>query len=153
MIALRFAPRSEPFKFGMIGVYVDIRDYVMNDVLSPVAMGRVGRPFEGRKREQLRRQARIDRHQVGKKEQVRFTISVEKHSREWSLIEPRSNKSEFIRQCVREYPTLSRKVRELMAENDILETQVEQSCAAHIKAMLERDRLRKLLEEHSVVIE
>ena len=134
----------------MIGVYVDIRDYVMNDVLPPVGMRRVGRPFEGRQREQARRQARIDRHQAGKKEQVRYTISVEKNSREWSLIEPRSNKSEFIRECVRKYPTLSKQVRELTAENDILETQVEQSCAAHIRAMLERDRLRKLLEEHSI---
>jgi len=125
----------------------------MNDVLSPVAMGRVGRPFQGRRREEARRQARIDRAAAGKAEQVRFTISTEKYSREWSLIEPQSNRSEFIRMCVREYPTLSKQVREFKAENDLLEAQVEQLIEAHVKAMVERDRLRKILEEHSVVVE
>jgi len=125
----------------------------MNAGLPRTAMGRVGRPFQGRRREEARRQARIDRAAAGKAEQVRFTISVEKYSREWSLIEPQENRSEFIRECVRKYPTLSKQVREFKAENDILEAQVEQLIEAHVKAMVERDRLRKILEDHSVVVE
>jgi len=116
-------------------------------------MKRVGRPFQGRRREEARRQARIDRAAAGKAEQVRFTISVEKYSREWSLIEPQVNRSEFIRECVREYPTLSKQVRELKREN--VESQADIVFLRQFKreALEELDRLRTILREHSVVVE
>ena len=113
-------------------------------------MGRVGRPFEGRQREEARRQARIDRHQAGKKEQVRYTISVEKNSREWSLIEPRKNKSEFIRECVREYYPLSRQLRELMAENDESRALTKMHREQSRELQILRDTLIRILEEHSI---
>ena len=112
-------------------------------------MRRVGRPFQGRRREEDRRKARIDRARAGKAEQVRFTISVEKYSREWSLIEPNANRSEFIRECVRKYPTLSKQVRELQAEIALCRSRDEERRAA----ILEVNRLHHLLEEHSVVVE
>ena len=109
-------------------------------------MGRVGRPFQGRRREEARRQARIDRAKAGRKDQVRFTISVEKHSREWSLIEPQKNRSEFIRECVRNYPTLLRQVAKLEDEKRWSETQA----IYRREAVAECVRLRNLLEQHSI---
>ena len=131
-------------------VPLHFRDYVMNAGLSRVAMRRVGRPFQGRRREEARRQARIDRAGAGKAEQVRFTISVEKYSREWSLIEPQENRSEFIRECVREYPTLSKQVRELKRENVESEAQVVFLRQFKREALEELDRLRTILREHSI---
>ena len=125
----------------------------MNAGLARTVMGRVGRPFQGRRREQARRQARIDRAAAGKAEQVRFTISVEKYSREWSLIEPQANRSEFIRECVREYPTLSKQVRELTRENVESEAQVVFLRQFKREALEELDRLRTILREHSIIDE
>ena len=112
-------------------------------------MERVGRPFQGRRREEDRRQARINRERAGKAQQVRFTISVEKYSREWSLIDPHDNRSEFIRECVRKYPTLSKQVRELKAEIAVCRSRDEERRAA----IAEVNRLHYLLETHSVVID
>ena len=118
----------------------------MNSGLAVEAMGRVGRPYQGRRREEARRQARIDRAKAGRKDQVRFTISVEKHSREWSLIEPQKNRSEFIRECVRNYPTLLRQVAKLEDEKRWSETQA----IYRREAVAECVRLRNLLEQHSI---
>lgn len=113
-------------------------------------MGRVGRPFEGRRREEARRQARIDRAKAGKAEQVRFTISVEKYSREWSLIEPHRNRSEFVRECVREYPDLNRRVIELKLDKDISEADYKLLRTRYTDALTEIARLNDLLKEHSI---
>lgn len=116
-------------------------------------MGRVGRPFQGRRREEARRQARIDRAAAGKAEQVRFTISTEKYSREWSLIEPQENRSEFIRMCVREYPTLSKQVRELTWENAESEAQMVFLRQFKREALEELERLRTILRDHSIEVD
>ena len=125
----------------------------MNAVSSRVVMGRVGRPFQGRRREEARRQARIDRAAAGKAEQVRFTISTEKYSREWSLIEPQENRSEFIRMCVREYPTLSKQVRELTWENAESEAQMVFLRQFKREALEELERLRTILRDHSIEVD
>ena len=125
----------------------------MNSGLPLMAMGRVGRPFQGRRREEARRQARIDRARAGKAEQVRYTISVEKYSREWSLIEPHSNKSKHIRECVREYPTLLREVARLKAENALCEEDKILQRSLKREAMDEVIRLRSILESHSIQFE
>lgn len=116
-------------------------------------MARVGRPFEGRQREEARRQARIDRNRVSKKDMIRYTINVRECSTEWSLIQPQKNRSEFIRKCVREYPTLLRK--EAAADAKLAEYELLVAIYGKEKreAVAEVIRLRRLLEQHSVVIE
>ena len=121
----------------------------MNSGLREKGMGRVGRPFQGRRREEARRQARHDRARAGKKEQVRFTISVEKYSTEWSLIEPQKNRSEFIRECVRKYPTFSRRLAELQRELALCRVMQKERRAA----VNEVCRLRDILEQHSIDFE
>ena len=121
----------------------------MNSGLREKGMGRVGRPFQGRRREEARRQAKKDRAAAGNKSQVRFTISVEKYSTEWSLIEPNKNRSEFIRECVREYPTLLRTVNKLQVE--IAEQKA--LIAGLRKDRAEAARLRDILEQHSIDFE
>jgi hypothetical protein len=116
-----------------------------------MGMGRVGRPFEGRRREEARRQRRIDRARAGKREQERFTISVEKYSLEWSLIEPQRNRSEYIRKCVRMYPALSRTVQELKAVIAVLEADKELQRSLKREAQDEVFRLREILESHSIM--
>jgi hypothetical protein len=123
--ALRCAPRSHPLSLTILSPPPISRDYVKSNISSPTAMGRVGRPFEGRKREAGRRQARIDKKTAGPKEQIRYTINVRKNSREWQLLNPQENRSEFIRECVREYPTLLRQVRKYSDAIDDLSTQVD----------------------------
>ena len=125
------------------------RDYVMNSGLREKRMGRVGRPFQGRRREEARRQAKKDRAAAGNKSQVRFTISVEKYSTEWSLIEPNKNRSEFIRECVREYPTLLRTVNKLQVE--IAEQKA--LIAGLMKCRKEAASLREIVEQYSIQIE
>ena len=116
--------QSPPFLWNPIPTSIS-RDYVKSNISSPTAMGRVGRPFEGRKREEDRRQARIDKKTAGPKEQVRYTINVRKNSREWMLLDASDNRSEFIRKCVREYPTLSRQVRKYSQVIDDHSAQVD----------------------------
>lgn len=111
-------------------------------------MARVGRPFEGRKRNEARRQAKIDKNRSGPREVVRYTISVRKNSREWSLLEPRENRSEFIREVVREYPTHLRTIRDLKAEIAEYETQVKMLR----EYQREFFRLREILEAHSIEV-
>ena len=118
----------------------------MNSGLAVKAMGRVGRPFQGRRREEARRQARIDRARAGKKEQVRFTISVEKYSTAWSLIEPQNNKSEYIRECVRKYPTFTRRLHELQQELAVCRSLAKQ----RREAINEVHRLQDILDAHSI---
>ena len=121
----------------------------MNSGLREKGMGRGGRPFQGRRREEARRQARHDRARAGKKEQVRFTISVEKYSTEWSLIEPQKNRSEFIRECVRKYPTFSRRLAELQRELALCRVMQKERRAA----VYEVCRLRDILDQHSIDFE
>ena len=121
----------------------------MNSGLREKGMGRVGRPFQGRRREEARSQASPDRARAGKKEQVRFTISVEKYSTEWSLIEPQKNRSEFIRECVRKYPTFSRRLAELQRELALCRVMQKERRAA----VNEVCRLRDILEQHSIDFE
>lgn len=125
------------------------RDYVMNSGLREKRMGRVGRPFQGRRRDEARRQAKKDRAAAGNKSQVRFTISVEKYSTEWSLIEPNKNRSEFIRECVREYPTLLRTVNKLQVE--IAEQKA--LIAGLMKCRKEAASLREIVEQYSIQID
>ena len=139
-----------PFPFGIPNPSPIFCGYVMNALLSPTAMGRVGRPYKGRQREQARRQARIDRAAAGKKEQVRFTISCEKYSAEWSLIEPRSNKSEFIRECVRRYPTYTRRLNELQQELAQCRTLLAMHRSQSLELQELRNTLVRILEEHSI---
>ena len=141
--------RSCPFPFGIPIPPPIFRDYVMNNLLSPEAMKRVGRPFEGRKRNEARRQARIDKNRAGPKEVVRYTISVRKNSREWSLLEPQENRSEFIRKIVREYPTHLRTIRDLKAEIAEYETQVKMLR----EYQQEFFRLREIVDAHSIEVD
>ena len=97
------------------------------------------------------RQARHDRARAGKKQQERFTISIEKYSLEWSLIEPQKNRSEYIRNCVREYPTHSRTIQELRAEIAVLEADKELQRSLKREAQDEVFRLREILESHSIM--
>jgi hypothetical protein len=143
---LRLRLRRHSFGIRTLSPLYISRDYVMNSGLSLAAMGRVGRPFQGRRREEARRQARIDRARAGTGEQVRFTISVEKYSTEWSLIEPQKNRSEFIRECVRKYPTFTRRLHELQQELAVCRSMAKERRAA----VNEVCRLRDLLEEHSI---
>ena len=121
----------------------------MNSGLREKGMGRVGRPFQGRRREEARRQAKKDRDAAGKKDQVRFTISVEKYSLEWSLIEPYKNRSKFIRECVREYPTLLRTINKLQVENADSKALI----AGLRKDRAEAARLRDILAQLSIDFE
>jgi len=121
----------------------------MNSGLREKGMGRVGRPFQGRRREEARRQARHDRARAGKKEHVIFSVSVKKYSLEWSLIEPYKNRSKFIRECVREYPTLLRTINKLQAENADSKALI----AGLRKDRAEAARLRDILEQHSIDFE
>ena len=123
----------------------------MNSGLREKRMGRVGRPFQGRRREEARRQARIDRAAAAPKKKVRFTISVEKYSLEWSLIEPHQNRSEFIRECVRNYPTHSRTIQELKAEIAALVVDKHLQMKLKREAQDEVFRLREVLESHSIM--
>ena len=147
---LRLRLRRHSFESLTLGAQVISRGYVMNSGLSVKAMGRVGRPFQGRRREEARRQARHDRARAGKKEQMRVTISVEKYSPEWSVIEPQKNRSQFIRDCVRKYPTLVQSNYKLQQELAQCRALVKMHREQSLELQLLRDTLVRILEEHSI---
>ena len=120
-------------------------------------MGRVGRPFEGRKREVERRQRRLDRAKANKHrgQMMRYTICVRDGTREAKLLSLVSmakdgNVSEYVRKTISNYGLLTQKnealnlqVAELMESKHLLREKWNE-------AQHELTRLRGLLEDHSI---
>jgi hypothetical protein len=88
-------------------------------------MGRVGRPFKGRQREEERRATRAARAQGTPRRWVRYTINVEEGSDIAQTLGNKSNVSDFIRGCIRDNPSLNREVQELRRTKNNLQTQLE----------------------------
>ena len=120
-------------------------------------MGRVGRPFEGRKREVERRQRRLDRAKAKKHrgQMMRYTICVRDGTREAELLSLVSfakdgNVSEYVRKTIKQHGPLTKEVVTLNEELvELTETHLltrEKLNEAHE----ELSRLRGLLEDHSI---
>jgi uncharacterized phage infection (PIP) family protein YhgE len=120
-------------------------------------MGRVGRPFEGRKREEERRQRRKDRAQAKKNQgqMMRYTICVRDGTREADLLSLVSmakdgNVSEYVRKTISGYGPLTKEVTELNEKVAEL-VEINHHLRQDKNALLDEvARLRKLLDEHSI---
>ena len=66
------------------------------------------------------------------------------------MIDPHRNRSEFVRECVREYPDLNRRVIELKLDKDISEADYKLLRTRYTDALTEIARLNDLLKEHSI---
>ena len=120
-------------------------------------MGRVGRPFEGRKREEERRQRRLDRAiaKKNRRQMMRYTICVRDGTKEAKLLglvamAKEGNVSEYVRKTIGEHGPLKRENTELQIQVVELMESKQLLRERWNEAQHELSRLRGLLEDHSI---